>query len=54
MSKSKAKAVPEGPPPLLGRVGTSLKVGIVGLPNVGYVIHDYTLILVRGWAYVYR
>lgn len=22
---------------LLGRVGTNLKVGIVGLPNVGYV-----------------
>ncbi|KAK6165556.1 hypothetical protein SNE40_022463 [Patella caerulea] len=25
----------EGPPPLIGRVGTSLKIGIVGLPNVG-------------------
>lgn len=23
------------PPPLLGRIGTSLKIGIVGLPNVG-------------------
>lgn len=37
MSKAKAKAkeLAEGPPPLLGRVGTSLKCGIVGLPNVG-------------------
>ena len=26
-------------PPLIGRFGTSLKIGIVGLPNVGYV-HD--------------
>lgn len=25
------------PPPLIGRFGTSLKIGIVGLPNVGYV-----------------
>lgn len=24
-------------PPLIGRFGTSLKIGIVGLPNVGYV-----------------
>ena len=24
-------------PVLIGRVGTNLKVGIVGLPNVGYV-----------------
>lgn len=23
--------------PLIGRFGTSLKIGIVGLPNVGYV-----------------
>lgn len=37
MSKAKAKEVAEGPTPLLGRVGTSLRVGIVGLPNVGYV-----------------
>ena len=29
----------EGPGPLLGRFGTSLKCGIVGLPNVGYVWH---------------
>ena len=34
MSKKKGK-VAEGPPPLLGRIGTSLKCGIVGLPNVG-------------------
>ena len=34
MSKKKSK-VAEGPPPLLGRIGTSLKCGIVGLPNVG-------------------
>lgn len=26
------------PPPLIGRFGTSLKIGIVGLPNVGYVL----------------
>ena len=25
----------EGPGPLLGRFGTALKCGIVGLPNVG-------------------
>ena len=24
-----------GPPALLGRIGTNLKIGIVGLPNVG-------------------
>ena len=23
------------PPPLIGRVGTNLKIGILGLPNVG-------------------
>lgn len=30
----------DGPkqPPLIGRFGTSLKIGIVGLPNVGYVL----------------
>ncbi len=29
----------DGPkqPPIIGRFGTSLKIGIVGLPNVGYV-----------------
>ena len=31
----KKKAEAEGPGPLLGRFGTSLKCGIVGLPNVG-------------------
>lgn len=30
----KKQAAPE-PKPLIGRVGTNLKVGIVGLPNVG-------------------
>jgi obg-like ATPase 1 len=30
----KKEAAPE-PKPLIGRVGTSLKIGIVGLPNVG-------------------
>ena len=35
MSKKKSKEHAEGPPPLLGRIGTSLKCGIVGLPNVG-------------------
>ena len=35
MSKKKSKEHVEGPPPLLGRIGTSLKCGIVGLPNVG-------------------
>ncbi|MPC81195.1 Obg-like ATPase 1 [Portunus trituberculatus] len=29
------KAVVPEPKPLIGRVGTNLKVGIVGLPNVG-------------------
>ena len=37
MSKAKGKSEASGPAPLLGRVGTSLKVGIVGLPNVGFV-----------------
>jgi obg-like ATPase 1 len=27
----------EKPTPLMGRIGTSLKCGIVGLPNVGSV-----------------
>ena len=40
MSKKGKGAAAEGPPPLLGRIGTSLKVGIVGLPNVGYVINN--------------
>lgn len=31
----KKKGAEEGPGPLLGRFGTSLKCGIVGLPNVG-------------------
>ncbi|XP_066263762.1 obg-like ATPase 1 isoform X2 [Branchiostoma lanceolatum] len=31
----KKKGEEPKPPPLIGRVGTSLKVGIVGLPNVG-------------------
>ena len=31
----KKKAEAEDPGPLLGRFGTSLKCGIVGLPNVG-------------------
>jgi hypothetical protein len=30
----KKDAAPE-PKPLIGRIGTSLKIGIVGLPNVG-------------------
>lgn len=33
----KKKDEPERPL-LLGRLGTNLKVGLVGLPNVGYVI----------------
>lgn len=33
------KKTDEGPPPMLGRFGTSLKVGIVGLPNVGCVFN---------------
>ncbi len=35
MSKPKGKQEAAGPTQLLGRVGTSLKVGLVGLPNVG-------------------
>jgi obg-like ATPase 1 len=31
----KKKAVVEEPPKILGRLGTNLKIGIVGLPNVG-------------------
>jgi obg-like ATPase 1 len=35
MSKGKSKGATDEGPSLLGRIGTSLKVGIVGLPNVG-------------------
>ena len=35
MPPKKKGAEAEGPGPLLGRFGTSLKCGIVGLPNVG-------------------
>lgn len=35
----KKEAAPE-PKPLIGRVGTNLKVGIVGLPNVGEFSYD--------------
>ena len=35
----KKKAVEEEKPVIMGRVGTNLKVGIVGLPNVGYAFH---------------
>lgn len=31
----KKKDGPEKLPPIIGRMGTNLKVGIVGLPNVG-------------------
>ena len=37
MPPKKAQNVKEDNVLLLGRVGTNLKVGIVGLPNVGYV-----------------
>ncbi|KAL5006093.1 hypothetical protein ScPMuIL_017251 [Solemya velum] len=33
--KKKGDAAANAPPPLIGRVGTNLKIGIVGLPNVG-------------------
>ena len=33
--KKRTTSESEGPGPLLGRFGTSLKCGIVGLPNVG-------------------
>ena len=36
MPPKKKGAEAEGPGPLLGRFGTSLKCGIVGLPNVGW------------------
>uniref|UniRef100_A0A8C8A1X4 Obg-like ATPase 1 n=1 Tax=Oryzias sinensis TaxID=183150 RepID=A0A8C8A1X4_9TELE len=35
MAPKKAKGDALKPPPLIGRFGTSLKIGIVGLPNVG-------------------
>lgn len=31
----KKKDEATGPPPLIGRMGVNLKIGIVGLPNVG-------------------
>ena len=33
-------------PPLIGRFGTALKCGIVGLPNVGYVSDRWLFIVV--------
>ena len=38
MAPKKTAAVEEDNAMLLGRLGTNLKVGIVGLPNVGYVL----------------
>ncbi|XP_019945635.2 obg-like ATPase 1 [Paralichthys olivaceus] len=35
MAPKKGKGDSATPPPLIGRFGTSLKIGIVGLPNVG-------------------
>jgi hypothetical protein len=35
--KKKEEAKPK---PLIGRVGTNLKMGIVGLPNAGLVLFD--------------
>lgn len=40
-------------PPLIGRFGTSLKIGIVGLPNVGYVDKVYIFakrLFLREWT----
>jgi hypothetical protein len=34
--KKKEEAKPK---PLIGRVGTNLKMGIVGLPNAGFVLN---------------
>lgn len=39
------KEVKEERPVLLGRVGTNLKVGIVGLPNVGKFSRFYVNIV---------
>lgn len=39
MPPKKAEAPKQ--PTLIGRFGTSLKIGIVGLPNVGYVLDVY-------------
>lgn len=41
MAPKKAEAPKQ--PTLIGRFGTSLKIGIVGLPNVGYVYDVYTI-----------
>jgi len=38
--KKKEEAKPK---PLIGRVGTNLKMGIVGLPNAGFVSNDNIL-----------
>ena len=40
----------EEPVVLLGRFGTSLKIGIVGLPNVGYVLHKPTVCDWSAWS----
>ena len=37
--KKRGASESEDPGPLLGRFGTSLKCGIVGLPNVGCVLY---------------
>lgn len=37
--KKKEEAKPK---PLIGRVGTNLKMGIVGLPNAGFILIIFT------------
>jgi hypothetical protein len=41
--KKKEEAKPK---PLIGRVGTNLKMGIVGLPNAGFVYKIFIKILI--------
>jgi len=43
---AKKKVQEEEPPMLMGRLSTNIKIGIVGLPNVGLVLYIYISLLV--------
>ncbi len=49
--KKKEEAKPK---PLIGRVGTNLKMGIVGLPNAGFVAINFIEFEWYSWIYCFR
>ena len=38
------------PRPLIGRVGTNLKMGIVGLPNAGFGVNIYETLIIMNYV----